>query len=142
LRWHILRFNNHERQRGICRCSKTPKSIDSSSLATLFLRGASNIIPDFFFTKKGAFGNVLSSCIIWGVQYWLEFEETGVTTLNLKKVVPWYRYRVHSGNYARSDVGKFELATGGLRTILEIGKVMDLPFLKLQRFLARASRQE
>lgn len=117
---------------------KTPKSIDSSSLATLFLRGASNIIPDFFFTKKEAFGNVLSSYITWGVQYWLKFEETGVTTLNLKKAVPWYRYRVHRGNYARSDVGKFELATGGLRTILEIGKTIDTPFLKLQRFLARA----
>jgi glycosyltransferase involved in cell wall biosynthesis len=116
---------------------KTPESIDFSSLATLFLRGASNIIPDFFFTKKETFGNVLSSYVTWGVQYWLKFEETGVATLNLKKVFPWYKYRLYSENYGRSDVGKFELATGGLRTILEIGKVMDLPFLKLQRFLAR-----
>lgn len=116
---------------------KTAKKIDTASLAVLFLRGGSNIIPDFFFVKKKAFSNVLSSYIIWGVQYWLKFEDDKISTLNLRKVVPWYKYRMYPASYGYSELGKFEIATGGLRTILEIGTRMNIPFLSLQRLLAR-----
>jgi glycosyltransferase involved in cell wall biosynthesis len=121
---------------------KAAKKIDTSSLAILFLRGGSNIIPDFFFVRKEAFSNVLSSYITWGIQYWLKFEDASINTLNLKKVVPWYKYRVYPGNYGYSEVGKFELATGGLRTILEIGTRMNFPCLKLQRLLLRALKTQ
>lgn len=116
---------------------KTAKRIDTSSLAVLFLRGGSNIIPDFFFVKKSAFSNILSSYITWGVQYWLKMEDDRIGTLNLRKVSPWYRYRMYPENYGYSEAGKFELVTGGLRTILEIGTRMNFPFLRLQKFLVR-----
>jgi glycosyltransferase involved in cell wall biosynthesis len=115
----------------------TVKSLDYSSPATLFLRAGSNMIPDIFFVKHAAFRNVFSSYITWNMPYWLKFDETGVTTLKLKKVKPWYRYRVYGENYLRSDAGKFETVNGCLRTVLEIGQRINLPFLSIQMLLVR-----
>ncbi len=117
--------------------TKTAKSLDSSSPALLFLRAGSNIIPDFFFVKKEAFDSVLSSYVTWNMPYWLKFDETSVSTLKLRKVDSWYKYRVYPENYMRSDVGKFELVNGCLRTVLEIGQRINVPLLKLQVLLAR-----
>ncbi|MBT0158829.1 glycosyltransferase family 2 protein [Candidatus Bathyarchaeota archaeon A05DMB-2] len=115
----------------------TVKSLDDSSLATLFLRAGSNMIPDFFFVKREAFRNVFSSYITWNMPYWLRFDENGVSTLRLKKVEPWYMYRVYGENYLRSDVGKFETVNGCLRTVLEIGQRINPPLLSIQRLLVR-----
>jgi glycosyltransferase involved in cell wall biosynthesis len=119
---------------------RTVKSITASSPAMLFLRGGSNIIPDFFFVKKEAFGNVLSNYITWNMPYWLRFDGSRIGTLSLKMVEPWYRYRVYSENYIRSDVGKFETINGCLRTVIEVGQRLDLPFPRIQRLLAKASK--
>jgi len=116
---------------------RAAKSIGPSSPATIFLRGGSNIITDAFWVKRNAFDNVLSSYIIWNMAYWLRFDRTNVSTLSLKKVEPWYKYRLYPENYIQSDIGKFEAVNGCLRTIVEIGKRIDLPFLRLQRLLAR-----
>jgi len=115
----------------------TVNSLGDSSPATLFLRTGSNMIPDFFFVKHEAFQNVLSSYITWNMPYWLRFSGAQVSTLKLKKVEPWYRYRVYGENYLRSDVGKFETVNGCLRTVLEIGQRINVPFLSLQRILTR-----
>lgn len=114
----IIMKGNGEYERTV----KTTDKLDYSSLALLFLRGGSNIIPDIFFIRKEALTDILSSYIMWNMPYWVKLEGTGISTLNLRKVAPWYRYRVYSGNYGYSDVGKFELVTGGLRTVLEIGR--------------------
>jgi glycosyltransferase involved in cell wall biosynthesis len=119
----------------------TVNSLDESSPATLFLRAGSNMIPDFFFVKSEAFQNVLSSYITWNMPYWLRFDEAKVGTLKLKKVEPWYRYRVYGENYLRSDVGKFETVNGCLRTVLEIGQRVNVPFLSLQRILTRVLKR-
>jgi hypothetical protein len=115
----------------------TVNSLDDSSPATLFLRAGSNMIPDFFFVKRQAFQNVFSSYITWNMPYWLRFDEAKVSTLKLKKVEPWYRYRVYGENYLRSDMGKFETVNGCLRTVLEIGQRINVPLLSLQRLLVR-----
>jgi glycosyltransferase involved in cell wall biosynthesis len=116
---------------------KTAKNLDDSSPATLFLRAGSNMIPDFFFVKREAFENIFSNYITWNMPYWLRFDETKVSTLKLKKVGPWYKYRIYGENYVRSNVGKFEMANGCIRTELEIGQRINLPFLGLQRLLVR-----
>jgi hypothetical protein len=117
--------------------AKSVSNLDSSSPAILFLRAGSNIVPDFFFVRKAAFKNVFSNYITWNIPYWLKFEERQVNILRLKKVEPWYKYRVYSENYVLSDAGKFETANGCLRTIIEIGQRLEVPFLKLQSFLVR-----
>jgi glycosyltransferase involved in cell wall biosynthesis len=119
---------------------RTVESVTASSPAMLFLRGGSNIIPDFFFVKKEAFGNVLSNYMTWNMPYWLAFDGSGVGTLSLKKVDPWYRYRVYSENYIRSDVGKFETISGCLRTVIEVGQRLDVPLPRIQRLLAKVSK--
>jgi hypothetical protein len=130
----LLFMNDHgEIQRRI----GVAKKISFSSPAILFLRAGSNLVPDFFFVKKEAFENVFSSYITWNMPYWLIFSETQVSTLKLKKVDPWYKYRVYAENYIKSDVGKFETVNGCLRTVLEIGQRQSFPLLTIQRLVAR-----
>jgi glycosyltransferase involved in cell wall biosynthesis len=117
--------------------TKTVNTLYASSPATLLLRAGSNLVPDFFFVTKEAFSNVISSYITWNMPYWLRFDETNVGILELKKIDPWYKYRIYGENYIRSEVGRFETVNGCLRTVLEISQRIDLPFLKLQRLLAR-----
>jgi len=117
--------------------TRAVQALSTFSPALLLLRAGSNIIPDFFFITKKTLGNVLSSYMTWNMPYWLRFDEKSVGTLELKKTEPWYKYRVYSENYIRSEVGKFETANGCLRTVLEISQRIDLPFLKLQRLLTR-----
>jgi len=119
---------------------RTVENVTASSPAILFLRGGSNIIPDFFFVKKEAFENVLSNYITWNMPYWLRFDDSCVGTLSLKMVEPWYRYRVYSENYIRSDVGKFETINGCLRTVIEVGQRLNLLFPRIQRLLVKASK--
>jgi glycosyltransferase involved in cell wall biosynthesis len=117
--------------------TRTVQALSAFSPALLFLRAGSNIIPDFFFITKKTLDNVLSSYMIWNMPYWLKFDEKNVGTLELKKAEPWYKYRLYSENYIRSEVGRFETVNGCLRTALEISQRIDLPFLKLQRLLVR-----
>ncbi len=37
--------------------------------------------------------------------------------LDIKKIEPWYRYRLYKGNYINSDIGKFVATNGPFRTI-------------------------
>ncbi|MEM3458317.1 MAG: glycosyltransferase family 2 protein [Candidatus Bathyarchaeia archaeon] len=113
--------------------AKTVSSIDFFSPAVLFLNRGSNIASDVFFVKRAAFQNVISTYITWNMPYWLKFTEKTVAVLKLKKIKPWYKYRVYPENYARSDAGKFETTNGCLRTVIELGKRLNFPFLKLQR---------
>jgi glycosyltransferase involved in cell wall biosynthesis len=129
----LLMNENGEVQRRI----KTAESLNSSSPALLFLRAGSNIIPDFFFVKKEIFDNVLSSYITWNMPYWLKFDETSISTLKLRKVDSWYKYRVYPENYVQSNVGKFEMTNGCLRTVVEIGQRINFPLLTLQILLTR-----
>ena len=41
---------------------------------------------------------------------------------------PWYKYRVYSENYARSEVGKFVASNGVIRTIVELSKFYKIHF--------------
>lgn len=129
----LLMNENGEVQRR----TKTAESLNSSSPALLFLRAGSNIIPDFFFVKKEIFDNVLSSYITWNMPYWLKFDGTSISTLKLRKVDSWYKYRVYPENYVQSDVGKFEMTNGCLRTVVEIGQRINIPLLNLQILLTR-----
>jgi len=113
--------------------ARTIDSVNFFSPAILFLHEGSNIASDVFFVKRRAFQNVISTYITWNMPYWLKFNEKHIDVLRLKKIKPWYKYRVYPENYARSEVGKFEAVNGCLRTVIEIGKRLNFPFLKLQK---------
>jgi len=117
--------------------AKVTEIVNAFSPALLFLRGASNFVSDVFFVKREAFLNVIDNYITWNMPYWLKFNENKIDTLSLKKIHPWYKYRVYSENYACSDAGKFEVTNGCLRTIIEIGSRMHFPLLKVQKALAK-----
>lgn len=117
----------------------TARKITSHSPAILFLRGGSNLIPDIFFVKREAFKSIFFHFILWNMPYWLKIGETEIDVLKLEKVKPWYKYRVYSENYVRSDVGKFETSNGCIRTVVEIAQKIDTPFIKLQQLLIRLS---
>lgn len=122
--------------------AKTASSINFFSPAILFLNRGSNIASDVFFVKRAAFQNVISTYITWNMPYWLKFNEKTVSVLKLKKIKPWYKYRVYPENYAKSDAGKFETTNGCLRTVIELGKRLNFPFLKLQRLLIRVLKTQ
>jgi len=119
--------------------AKTASAIDKFSPAILFLRGGSNLTTDAFFVNTQAFENVVSTYMLWNMPYWLKLGETRAGVLKLSKTEPWYKYRVYSENYARSAVGRFEAANGCLRTVVELGQRLDLPFAQLQRLLMKAT---
>jgi len=121
--------------------SRTINSVNFFSPAILFLNGGSNITSDVFFVKRTAFENVISTYITWNMPYWLKFNEKHVDVLRLKKIEPWYKYRVYPENYVRSEVGKFETVNGCLRTVIEIGKRLNFPFLKLQKLGVRVLKK-
>lgn len=134
---NLVKMNENGESQGL---AKTADAVETASPAVLFLRGGSNMISDVFFVRKTVFNNVLSNYITWNMPYWLKFHDTRVDVLNLLKVCPWYKYRVYPENYMRSDIGKFEVLNGCLRSIIEIGKRIEFPLLKIQRTFSRIFR--
>lgn len=68
--------------------------------------------------------------------YWFYVQnKTSIRIAQLKKVQSFYKYRVYTGNYIHSDVGRFVAINGRLRTILTIGKLFSIPLITLQRKL-------
>lgn len=95
---------------------------NKSVLIMLFLSLGSNPIPDIFFVKKNIFfQNVFKNYLTWNIPYWI-VENKILNILKLKKVNPWYSYRKYNENYILSEVGKFEVTNGCVRTILLLCK--------------------
>lgn len=132
---------------------RTVPSVSKNLLNGIFLLRGSNIVSDVFFVTKDVFLRVvLNNYLFWNMPYWF-FEKTdnkkkiGVNTekivdkstnslkvLNIKKVKPWYDYRVYKNNYIKSEVGKFETFNGMLRTTLVLSCYFDeFPFSRLPR---------
>jgi glycosyltransferase involved in cell wall biosynthesis len=127
---------------------QTAPLVDRHLISNVFLLRGSNIVSDFFFVTKDAFDKVvLQNYVSWNMPYWFVENKNFVVydqdtfpkcdlksdanllLLRLKKVKPWYKYRVYSSNYILSDVGKFEAFNGMLRTTLALSKYCDeLPF--------------
>jgi glycosyltransferase involved in cell wall biosynthesis len=130
----LLKMNENGDLSGV---SKVIETVNSFSPALLLLRDASNFVSDVFFVKKEVFSNIVENYIDWNMPYWLKFNETTVGTLDLLKVRPWYKYRVYAENYVGSEIGKFEVTNGCLRTIIEVGCRIDFPLLDFQKMLAK-----
>ena len=101
---------------------RTAKNSSIKTLANVFLLRGANLLSDIFFVKRDFFEkNVLYNYIHWNMPYWF-FIDNGVHVAALSKIKPWYGYHLHSQNYILSDIGKFEVFNGMLRTTLTLSQ--------------------
>ncbi|WP_423799690.1 glycosyltransferase family 2 protein [Neobacillus sp. SAB-20_R2A] len=99
---------------------KRPDEIDKKELIRkVFFHKGDNLIGDTFIVKKDIFVQyILQNYIYDNTIYYVDYKNFNV--LNLKKISPWYKYRVFGENYIHSDVGKFEVANGCFRTVYKL----------------------
>lgn len=135
----IVKMDGSGRRQNIL---KTVSLVDQGTVAGTFALRGSNCVSDIFFLKSEIFfSTVKDRYVNWNMPYWFFRDQNGIKTLNLKKVDPWYIYRVYDENYIRSDAGKFEASNGCLRTVLEIARCFDLPFLPFSKYIAYFSQK-
>lgn len=98
-----------------------------------------NLYVDFAFHRsKTFFEQVKNNYIIWNTPYWIDFNSNKSNMLNIEKVdFNLLKYRVHSGNYVNSYMGKLNVINGELRTLVYLMKDYDIPFYKLQYIIFR-----
>ncbi|HEY8543273.1 MAG TPA: glycosyltransferase family 2 protein [Pseudothermotoga sp.] len=107
------------------------RNITTRSLKKLLILGGSNFVGDHFFLKREVFmRNVVKNYIVWNMPYWAEFKGNNVSIINVGYIEkPWYKYRVYSENYIRSDIGKFEASSGVLRTVCYLSSFLKARFV-------------
>ena len=119
----LIRVDESLNQDGII---KTSDTISLKTLGNLFLSNGSNSIPDVFFVKNDVFfKRIVPQYITWNMPYWFSCMDGSVSLLNLYKVRPWYKYRIYHSNIIHSDIGKFEVTNGCLRTVLTLSDFFD-----------------
>lgn len=123
------------REKGLINVSK---EFGKETLERLIQSQGSNPIGDPFFVRKRVFlKSVVKNYVVWNEPYWFITTEQDIRLLRLGYISqPWYKYRVFEENYARSDVGKFVLINGVLRTVCDLSKFYTLRFVGF-RYLHR-----
>lgn len=95
----------------------TLDEIDDALAARTVVQMGNNYIGDpFFIRKERFFSHVVRNYINRNIIYYFTYAD-GEKGLRLKKVKPWYAYRVFSENYINSDIGKFVALSGQFRTV-------------------------
>lgn len=92
---------------------------EEQKAAMLILNNGANIYGDVFFLRKKIYMEIVkNNYLTWNTPIWLDFQEDGVKMLNIKTLdIPVLKYRIHSNNYAKNEIGKFNLLNGELRTL-------------------------
>lgn len=100
------------------------KDFGERALRKLIQYRGSNLIGDPFFVRREVFfRHIVKNYVIWNQPYWFTIKDGKIHLLRLGYInQPWYKYRVYSENYARSDVGKFVASNGVIRTIIDLSK--------------------
>ena len=98
-----------------------------------------NLYSDVAFHRASVYKNeVLKNYLTWNIPLWLDLEQGKARMLNYMSVdFPVLKYRVHSANYANSELGLMNVINGELRTATELMKHYDIPCYKQQYFLYR-----
>ncbi|MDP4207176.1 MAG: glycosyltransferase [Bacteroidota bacterium] len=117
----------------------TSKSLGINAPQKLLLLLGSNFIPDPFFIRKEKFlSHVRYNYLQWNTQYWLDYKENSVQSLNLRySDQPWYYYRIYEANYTNSIIGCFETFLGRLRVIFLLSDYYTVLFPSIQKELMR-----
>lgn len=98
-----------------------------------------NLYVDFAFHRaKTFFNEVKNNYVIWNTPYWIDFNNGKPNMLNVQKAdFHLLKYRVHSGNYVNSYMGKLNVINGELRTLVHLMKYYHIPAYKLQYLIFR-----
>lgn len=98
-----------------------------------------NLYVDFAFHRAETFFNqVKNNYVIWNTPYWIDFNNGKPKMLNIQKAdFHLLKYRIHSGNYVNSYMGKLNVINGELRTLVYLMKYYNLPAYKLQYLIFR-----
>ncbi len=94
-----------------------------------------NLYCDFGFCKKEVFiDKVYKNYLTWNGPFWLDIDSKEI--LNVKKLdFNFFKYRVFSGNYVNSDLGKLCVINGELRVLCNLLSSYNIPLFKLQYFI-------
>lgn len=94
-----------------------------------------NFYGDFGFCKKDIFiDKVYKNYLTWNGPFWLDVDSKEI--LNVKKAdFNFFRYRVFSGNYINSDLGKLNVINGELRVLCNLLSEYYIPLFNLQYFV-------
>ncbi len=122
-----VKINEKDEETGVLRVYK---DFGEKALKKLIHLNGANVIGDPFFVKKEVFFRyIVKNYIIWNQPYWFKIKDGKIHSLRLSYISqPWYKYRVYSENYARSEVGKFVASNGVIRTIVELSKFYKIHF--------------
>lgn len=122
--WRALRYNKN---------SKMP--------ANLILNNGCNIYGDFGMRTKECFiSTVKENYLTWNMPFWIDMGNNA-KILNLHKAsFPILKYRIHSDNYAKNEIGKFCALNGELRTLTRLMAIFDIKFIGIQRCIFQALR--
>ncbi len=99
-----------------------------------------NLYVDFAFHRaKTFFEQVKNNYVVWNTPYWIDFNNGEPKMLNIQKAdFHLLKYRVHSGNYVNSYMGKLNVINGELRTLVSLMKYYNLPAYRFQYIIFRA----
>jgi glycosyltransferase involved in cell wall biosynthesis len=116
-----------------------PKTMGKKAPKKVLTLLGSNIIMDHFFVRREKFeSHVKINYLKWYIEYWFDFKNDTVTSLNLKYTnTPWYQYRVYVANYTNSVIGNFEVYLARFRAIFFLSEYFTVPFPLLQKELYR-----
>jgi len=115
--------------------NKSIKNISGVSKYVYAFNGGSNVINDIFIAKRAFFiETILPEYVIRNIPYWINLDESDTAGV-YKSPYSFYRYRIYSGNYINSDIGKHVLLNGSIRGVISVCEGYYFPFIKIQKQL-------
>ena len=91
----------------------------SEAISKIWYEFGGNPLGDHFFVSREFFeSHVVPNYLHNNTLYYLDLLHRDI--LPMKKVSPWYGYRVYYGNYINSDLGKFVALMGQFRTMAKL----------------------
>lgn len=101
---------------------KTPPVANERIIRRSFLALGANLLSDVFCVRSNVFfSQVLRNYILWNTFYWLKWGKGVVSTINLRKIEPWYKYR-RGDNYLTepNEIRRAFVLSGCFRTMTEL----------------------
>lgn len=110
---------------------------EEQKAAMLILNNGANIYGDVYFLRKKIYmETVKQNYLTWNTPIWLDFQKDKIKLLNIKTLeAPILKYRIHSNNYAKNQIGKFNLLNGELRTLSNLMYYFEIKNYTYQKII-------